>query len=837
MGHRGRDIADRADLVREVAGELVDVVREVAPDTGGAGHVGLTAELAVDTDVARDARHLRRERRQRVGHVVDRVDERRDLAACGEVQFAIEVAVRDRGDDRRDAADLLGQVARHDVDVIGELAPRPRHAADLGLTAEHALETDLARDARDLARERVELIDHRVDGVLELEQLAADLDGDLPGQVAVRDGRRDVGDVADLVREVRRHLVDVVGQLLPRAGDAAHRGLTAELALDTDVARDARDLVGERRQRIDHRVDHVLEIEQLAANLDGDLARHVAARDRGGDRRDVADLVGQVRRHLVDVVGQLLPRAADADDRGLAAELALGTDLARDARDLVGEPAQLIDHRVDRVLELEDLAARLDDDLLLEVAVRDRGRDLRDVADLLGQVRRHRVDVVGQLLPDAADVADLGLAAEHALGADLARDAGDLRRERVQLIDHRVDRVLQRDELAARLDRDLAAELAVRDRGRHLGDVADLVRQVARHLVDVVGQLLPDAADVLDVGGDAERAFGTDEARDARDLGGEPVQLVDRRVDRVLEREDLALRFDRDLLAEVTAGDRRDDIRDLADLRRQVRRHAVDVLGQLAPHAGDVRDLGLTAEHAFGTDLARHARHLRRERRELIDHDVDRVLERQDLALGLDGDLLAEVTRGDGARHLGDVADLERQVVRHRVDRLGQLAPHTRHAAHRRLAAEAAFGTDLASDARHLVRERAELLDHRVDRVLELVDLALDVDRDHLGQIALGDRRRHARDLADLGRQVRRHEIYRVGQILPHAADALDPRLRTELAFGADLERDARHLGAELREPRDHAVDDLRVARVLAAARAVSSCRPSSDRGRPSRRR
>ena len=41
----------------------------------------------------------------------------------------------------------------------------------------------------------------------------------------------------------------------------------------------------------------------------------------------------------------------------LAAELALGADLARHARHLAGEGVQLVDHRVDGVLELQDLAA------------------------------------------------------------------------------------------------------------------------------------------------------------------------------------------------------------------------------------------------------------------------------------------------------------------------------------------------------------------------------------------------------------------------------------------------------------------------------------------------
>src|SRR4026208_1790889 len=50
-------------------------------------------------------------------------------------------------------------------------------------------------------------------------------------------------------------------------------------------------------------------------------------------------------------------------------------------------------------------------------------------------------------------------------------------------------------------------------------------------------------------------------------------------------------------------------------------------------------------------------------------------------------------------------------------------------AAGRRLRhAEAAVGAGVAGDAGHLGRERAELFDHRVDGLLELQDLAADVD-------------------------------------------------------------------------------------------------------------
>ena len=60
---------------------------------------------------------------------------------------------------------------------------------------------------------------------------------------------------------------------------------------------------------------------------------------------------------------------------------------------------QLVHHRVDRGLQLEDLAAGVDVDLLRQVALRDRGGDLGDVPHLAGQVVGHRVDVVGQVLP------------------------------------------------------------------------------------------------------------------------------------------------------------------------------------------------------------------------------------------------------------------------------------------------------------------------------------------------------------------------------------------------------------------------------------------------------
>src|SRR5205085_5241082 len=139
---------------------------------------------------------------------------------------------------------------------------------------------------------------------------------------------------------------------------------------------------------------------------------------------DVADLVGGLAGHQVAVVAAVVPGAADAGYLGLAAQLALGPDLLCDARHLAGEGVELVDHDVDRVLKLQDLALAFDGDLLAQVAVGDGGGDLGDVPHLAGQVAGHQVDVVGEVLPDPADPLDLRLPAQLALDANFAGDAG-----------------------------------------------------------------------------------------------------------------------------------------------------------------------------------------------------------------------------------------------------------------------------------------------------------------------------------------------------------------------------------------------------------------------------
>ena len=148
-----------------------------------------------------------------------------------------------------------------------------------------------------------------------------------------------------------------------------------------------------------------------------------------------------------------------------------------------------------------------------------------------------------------------------------------------------------------------------------------------------------------------------------------------------------------------------------------------------------------------------------------------------------------------------------------------KILPRAGHAGHHRLAAEAPVGADLARHARHFRGERPELVDHRVDGFLELQNLAAHVDGDLLGKIAVGDRDGDVGDVADLRREVAGHLVDGLGEFLPHARNALDLRLAAELAFGADLARDAGHLRGEHRELLDHRVDELRRAQELALER------------------
>src|SRR5205085_1558711 len=198
--------------------------------------------------------------------------------------------------------------------------------------------------------------------------------------------------------------------------DALHVGLAAELALGAHFAGDPGHFGGEGVELVHHGVDGVLQLQDLALHVDGDLLGKVAGGDGGGHLGDVPHLAGQVGGNDVNVVGEVLPSASYALPLRVALPISLGAHFAGDAGHFGGEGVELVHHGVDGVLQLEDLALHVDGDLLRQVAHGDGRGHLGDVADLTGEVGGHQVDVVGQVLPGAGDAVDLGLAAELRLG-------------------------------------------------------------------------------------------------------------------------------------------------------------------------------------------------------------------------------------------------------------------------------------------------------------------------------------------------------------------------------------------------------------------------------------
>src|SRR5262249_1982523 len=150
---------------------------------------------------------------------------------------------------------------------------------------------------------------------------------------------------------------------------------------------------------------------------------------------------GEVTGHEVNVVSEVFPGAAHPRHLRLAAELAFGADFPRHARHLASEGVELVHHNVESVFQFEDFALDVHPDLARQVAARHRGGAIGDFAHLPGEVTGHRVNVVGEVFPGAGHARHLRLAAEFAVGADFAGDAGHFRGERVELVHHRINGV------------------------------------------------------------------------------------------------------------------------------------------------------------------------------------------------------------------------------------------------------------------------------------------------------------------------------------------------------------------------------------------------------------
>ena len=142
-----------------------------------------------------------------------------------------------------------GQVAGHGVHGVGQVLPRAGDAFHFGLAAQFSFGAHFAGHARHFRGEASESWSTIVLMVFLSWRISPlHVDGDFLGQVAVGDGRGHLRDVAHLDGEVAGHRVHVVGQVLPRSGDASHFGLAAEFSFGADFAGHARHFRGEARK-------------------------------------------------------------------------------------------------------------------------------------------------------------------------------------------------------------------------------------------------------------------------------------------------------------------------------------------------------------------------------------------------------------------------------------------------------------------------------------------------------------------------------------------------------------------------------------------------------------
>src|SRR5207244_3135883 len=135
----------------------------------------------------------------------------------------------------------------------------------------------------------------------------------------------------------------------------------------------------------------------------------------------------------------------------------------------------------DGVLQFQNLALHIDRDVLGQVAVGVRGCNFSDVSYLTSQIAGHRVHIVSEVLPRSGHTTHVSLAAEFSFRTYFTRHARNFRSERVQLVHHRVDGVLQFEDLALHVYSDLLGQVTIGDRGRHLSDVTNLARKIAGH--------------------------------------------------------------------------------------------------------------------------------------------------------------------------------------------------------------------------------------------------------------------------------------------------------------------------------------------------------------------
>ncbi len=118
------------------------------------------------THFARHARYFASEAVQLIDHRVQRFFQLQDFATDIDRDLARQIAGGDGRCHLGDVSHLAGEVAGHEVHIVREIFPGAADAGHLRLSAELAFRPDFASHACHFTGEGVELVHHRIDGVL-----------------------------------------------------------------------------------------------------------------------------------------------------------------------------------------------------------------------------------------------------------------------------------------------------------------------------------------------------------------------------------------------------------------------------------------------------------------------------------------------------------------------------------------------------------------------------------------------------------------------------------------------------------------------------------------------
>ncbi len=265
-------------------------------------------------------------------------------------------------------------------------------------------------------------------------------------QITLGDGRCDLGHVPQLDRQVAGHGVHVIGEILPGTGHPLYLGLTTQLPFGTDLPGHPGYFRGKRAELINHGVDHVLDLEDLAFNVHGDFLGKVTLGDGCCDLGHVPQLDRQIARHGVHVVGQILPGPRHAFYLSLPTQLALGTHLPGYPRDLGREGLQLVHHGIYNFCRTHELAAHgftvgVENDALGQIPFRHRTDNPGHFCGGHGQVEDEGIDRVTLGGPGAVYGTERDLLGKFALFAGRVADPVKLARDFVVDINDIVERV------------------------------------------------------------------------------------------------------------------------------------------------------------------------------------------------------------------------------------------------------------------------------------------------------------------------------------------------------------------------------------------------------------